>query len=44
MNEEGQGPYRMVFDILALDRNLKCKSSCIINFINIAVRRNFTIK
>ena len=33
MNEEGQGPYRMPFAILALDRSLKCKSSCIINFI-----------
>lgn len=33
MNEEGLGPYRMPFAILTLDRSLKCKSSCIINFI-----------
>ena len=33
MNEEGQGPYRMPFAILAFNRSLKCKSSCIINFI-----------
>ena len=33
MNKEGQGPYRMPFAILAFNRSLKCKSSCIINFI-----------
>ena len=33
MNEEGQGPYRMPFAILAFNRSLKCKSSCIINCI-----------
>ena len=33
MNEEGQGPYRMQFAILAFNRSLKCKSSCIINCI-----------